>query len=341
VTRILPFDGPPIVIAEVAQSHDGSLGQAHAFIDAVARTGAHVIKFQTHLANAESTPAEPWRVKFSRQDASRFDYWRRMEFTPEQWQGLKDHAEEKGLWFLSSPFSVEAVDLLRKVGVAAWKVASGEVSNPELFEAMAAARLPFLVSTGMSPWNEIDEVVARVKAKGLPLAVMQCTSRYPTPPEKTGLNVLAELRQRYGCEVGLSDHSGTIAAGLAAVALGARFVEVHVAFSREMFGPDVPVSLTLDELRQLSDGVCFIDTALRHPVNKDDEARELATMRGLFTKSVVLRTPLRAGTVLTAEHLAIKKPGTGIPAASLAQVVGRRLAQDKDDRAPLSWTDLA
>src|SRR5688500_7871545 len=201
MTRVLSLEGSPIVIAEIAQTHDGSLGQAHAFIDAIARTGAHAVKLQTHIAAAESTPAEPWRVKFSKQDATRYEYWKRMEFTAEQWQGLKDHADERGLLFLSSPFSVEAVELLTKVGVAAWKVASGEVSNPVLFEAMAAARLPFILSSGMSPWSEIDGGVAQVRAKQLPLALLQCTSRYPTPPQKLGLNVMTQMRERYGCPV--------------------------------------------------------------------------------------------------------------------------------------------
>lgn len=118
-----------MIVAEVAQAHDGSLGMAHAFIDAVANAGADAIKFQTHIAAAESAPHEQWRVKFSYQDATRYDYWRRMEFTPDQWHGLKRHCDARGLTFLSSPFSVDAVDLLTQVGVAAWKVASGEVAS--------------------------------------------------------------------------------------------------------------------------------------------------------------------------------------------------------------------
>ena len=110
---------PCMIIAEVAQAHDGSLGTAHAYIDAVADCGADAVKFQTHIAAAESTPDEPWRIKFSPQDATRYDYWKRMEFTEAQWDGLKHHADERGLLFLSSPFSFEAVDLLDRVGVAA------------------------------------------------------------------------------------------------------------------------------------------------------------------------------------------------------------------------------
>src|SRR5690242_6602660 len=171
--------GRCLVIGEVALSHDGSLGLAHAFIDAIANSGADAVKFQTHIAAAESTLGEPWRVKFSKQDERRLDYWKRMEFTEEQWHGLKKHADERGLFFLSSPFSFEAVELLARVGVAAWKVASGEINNRPLFERMAATRWPFLISTGMSPIDEIDTAVHLVKEHQLPLAILQCTSVYP------------------------------------------------------------------------------------------------------------------------------------------------------------------
>src|SRR5580700_10422548 len=114
-----------LVIAEVAQAHDGSLGMAHAFIDAVAKTGANAIKFQTHIAEAESSPEEPWRVRFSYQDDTRYQYWKRMEFTEAQWAGLKEHAERQGLQFLSSPFSLQAAQLLHRLGMQAWKIASG------------------------------------------------------------------------------------------------------------------------------------------------------------------------------------------------------------------------
>jgi N,N'-diacetyllegionaminate synthase len=314
-----------LIIAEVAQAHDGSLGMAHAYIDAIAAAGADAVKFQTHIAAAESTPGEPWRVKFSEQDATRYDYWKRMEFTEAQWRGLKKHAEVKGLLFLSSPFSIEAVELLTRVGVAAWKVASGEVGNTPMFERMAATGLPILLSTGMSSIAEIDVAVQRVKAHGSPLTVLQCTSAYPCPPEKVGLNLLQFFRNRYDCAVGLSDHSGTIYPGLAAVTLGIELLEVHVTLSREMFGPDVLASVTTAELRQLVEGIRFIEKMRENQVSKDEMAAEMAPLRGLFTKSIVARTDLPAGTVLRAEHLTTKKPGTGIPAARLPELVGRTL----------------
>lgn len=329
------------IIAEIAQAHDGSLGAAHAYIDAAARAGADAIKFQTHIASAESTPSEPWRVKFSQQDSTRYEYWQRMEFTEDQWFGLKQHADERGLQFLSSPFSIEAVQLLTRVGVACWKIASGEVSNTPMFERMAQTGLPILLSTGMSPLSEIDAAVERVKSFNLPLTVLQCTSMYPTPPEKLGLNLIPFFRERYGCGVGLSDHSGTIYAGLAAAMLGAEVIEVHLTFSREMFGPDVPVSITTTELRQLVDGVRFIENARTHPVDKDSMASDLMGMRKLFTKSVVVRVPLAAGTVLCPEHLTGKKPGTGIPAERMVELFGRVLRRDVTADQILLEDDLA
>src|SRR3954467_12700385 len=131
-----------IIIGEVAQSHDGSLGTAHSFVDAIADAGADAVKFQTHIAAAESTRGEPWRVKFSKQDATRYDYWKRMEFTEQQWLELRQHADERGLFFLSSPFSLEAVELLERVGVAAWKVASGEISNLAMLDRMLVSGIP-------------------------------------------------------------------------------------------------------------------------------------------------------------------------------------------------------
>lgn len=329
-----------MIIAEVAQAHDGSLGMAHAFIDAIATAGADAVKFQTHIASAESTPTEPWRVEFSRQDSTRYDYWKRMEFTEEQWGGLKKHAEERGLQFLSSPFSIEAVDLLRRIGVTAWKIASGEVGNIPLLERIAATKLPLLVSTGMSPLSEIDAAVGIAQKYHLPTTILQCTSAYPCPPEKVGINLIPFLRQRYGCKVGLSDHSGTIYPGLAGATLGIDALEVHVTLSREMFGPDVPASITTNELRQLNEGIRFIERMNSHPIDKDMLFSEMKLVRELFTKSVVARCNLSAGTILTERDLALKKPGTGIPSERLPDLIGRTLRHSVKADQILQETDV-
>jgi len=315
------------VVAEVAQAHDGSLGTAHAYIEAVAKTGADAVKFQTHIAAAESTAAEPFRVRFSPQDATRMEYWRRIEFTPDQWRGLAEHARQLGLIFLSTPFSDQAIELLESLEIPAWKVGSGEVTNGPMLERMAATGLPVLLSSGMASWEQLDEAARIVRSGGSPLAVLQCTTAYPCPPERIGLNVLAELRERYGCPVGLSDHSGTIYAGLAAAALGADLLEVHVVLSRECFGPDVAASVTTSELADLVAGVRFIQRALANPADKDAAADELADVLAMFGKSVVAARDLPAGHPLAPSDLTLKKPGNGIPPAQMTQLVGRRLKQ--------------
>jgi N,N'-diacetyllegionaminate synthase len=318
---------PCFVIAEVAQSHDGSVNMAHAFVDAAAAAGANAIKFQTHIAAAESTRAEQWRVRFSHQDDTRYDYWRRMEFSEEQWLGLSRHASDKGLQFLSTPFSERAADLLDRVGVAAWKIASGEVGNLALFEHIARMPRPLLISTGMSPWAEIDAAVAAAERLRLQYSLLQCTSIYPTPAEKVGLNVLSEMRSRYGCPVGLSDHTGRLETAVAAAAIGMDLVEVHVTFHPGMFGPDVPASLTFEQLADMVRMIRFVESARQRPVDKDAMAQELAPMRKLFNKSIVAACDLEGGTVLSRKHLAIKKPGTGMPPQKIEAVIGRRLVR--------------
>jgi N-acetylneuraminate synthase len=223
--------------------------------------------------------------------------------------------------------SLEAADLLGRVGLAAWKIPSGEITNLGLLDRVLGTGLPVLLSTGMSPLDEIDQAVERVRRSSVPLAVLQCTSAYPCPPEQVGLNVLAELRQRYGAPVGLSDHSGTIYPSLAAATLGARVVEVHVTLSRDMFGPDVVASVTTAELRQLVEGVRWVERMLAAPVDKDAAAAPLEPLRRAFMKSIVARVDLAAGTVLREQDLALRKPGTGLPPSRLPGLVGARLVR--------------
>ncbi|MCX6995970.1 MAG: N-acetylneuraminate synthase family protein [Kiritimatiellaeota bacterium] len=332
---------PALLIAEVAQAHDGSLGTAHAYIEALAAAGADAVKFQTHIAAAESTLDEPFRIRFSPQDETRYAYWKRMEFTAGQWAGLAAHARDRGLLFLSSPFSTAAVDLLAGLGLPAWKIGSGEFRSRELLEAVIAAGGPVLLSTGMSRWDEVAAMTALLREHARPFALFQCTSRYPAPLEETGLNMLDEFRARFACAVGLSDHSGTVFPTLAAMARGAELVEVHVVFDRRAFGPDTPASVTVDELALLARARDAFQRMLAHPVDKDGVAALLAPMRDLFAKSIAPARVLAAGTVLTADLLVPRKPGTGIPFTECGRVTGRRLAREVRPDRLLAWEDLA
>ena len=338
--RAVGGEAPCLLIAEVAQAHDGSLGIAHSFIDAVADAGGDAIKFQTHIAAAESTRDEPFCTAFSYEDDSRYSYWQRMEFSSSEWAGLLQHASERGIIFLSSVFSIEAAEMMDRVGLPAWKIGSGEVNNTSLLSYLTGSKKPILLSTGMSGWAEITSAVELIRNAGSPLAVLQCTSRYPTDLAEVGLNVVEELRERFGVPTGLSDHSGTVFPSLAAMARGAHLVEVHVTFHRTMFGPDVPASVTFEELQHLVQARDAFHTMRSHVVDKDDIITDLADMRALFNKSVSLTADQPAGTVLSHAMLTSKKPGTGIPADELERCVGKTLKRDVTADRLLSWEDL-
>lgn len=330
---------PCFIIAEVALAHDGSLGAAHAYIDVAARAGASAVKFQTHLADAESSDLETFRVRFSRQDVTRRDYWIRTAFTAEQWRGLADHSRERGLVFLSSPFSLEAAKLLDPL-VPAWKISAGELHTGPLLDFVATTKKPVILSTGLASWKEIEGAVELVRRKCDEIVLLQCTTAYPCPPERLGLNVIRQLAERFGCPVGLSDHSGTVYAGLAAAILGANMIEVHIVLSKDCFGPDVMASLTPTDLGKLVEGVRFVETAFRSPVDKDVEACDQVHLKKLFSKSIFAAKEIPKGQVIQIEDLSMKKPGFGIPANEIARVVGRRTQRHVEENEMLGYGDF-
>ena len=307
------------VIAEAGMNHDGSLGNAIRMVEVASEAGADAVKFQLHDAAAESTRDAPSPPYF--QHESRWEYFQRTAFTDDQWRTLREACDRAGIDFVCAPFSLEALERLERIGVARYKIGSGEVTNLDLVRAAAATGKPVLVSSGMSTWEELD---AAVDAAGEHVIVLQCTSAYPTPPERVGLNLIAELRKRYGKPVGFSDHSLGPHAAFAAVALGAEIVEKHFTLSKEMYGPDAALALEPHELEELVDGIREISDILAAPVDKDAEAGALADMKAIFEKSVVSSREIPAGAVISREMLAVKKPGTGIPARRLDEVVGLR-----------------
>lgn len=317
--------GKPFIIAEIGQAHDGSLGTAHAYVDALAKTGVDAVKFQMHIARAESSQHEPFRVKFSLEDQTRFKYWERMEFTFEQWKGLKSHCESSGVEFLCSPFSNLAVDWLEQLGVNRYKIGSGEVNNFLILERIVQTGKPAILSSGMSSYDELDKTVEFLRSRSVDFSILQCTTAYPTSPDQYGLNVVSELKARYGVTIGYSDHSARPEACIAAAALGAEIFEFHAVFSREQFGPDTKSSLTIDEIASLVTSLRNIGTALANPVDKSSNAA-FSDVKSIFEKSLAVNKDLPAGHLITFADLEAKKPkGYGIPAGSFREVVGRTL----------------
>lgn len=328
------------IIAEVGQAPEGSLGIALSYIDALAETGVDAVKFQVHLADAESSEYEPFRIKFSEQDKTRFDYWKRMEFNLEEWKILKQRCEEKGVEFLASPFSNTAVDLLEKLEVKRYKVGSGEVSNFLLLEKIAQTGKPIIISSGMSSFKELDKTVEFLKKRKVEFSILQCTTAYPTKPKEYGLNVIQELKQKYQVPVGYSDHSARTEICIAATILGAGILEFHAVFDRRSFGPDATSSLEIDEIKNLVQGIRNIEISLLNPVHKNDNS-SFNRLKNIFEKSLAVNKDLPTGHKLRFEDLEAKKPkGYGVEASQYEKLIGKKLKRDMIQWEFLNWDDM-
>ena len=318
-----------LIIAEIGQAHDGSLGVAHSYIDAVAETGADAVKFQLHIAKEESTSSEQFRANFSFQDKSRYEYWERMEFSFDQWLELRNHAKERDLLFIVSPFSEKAVDIIEEIDVDYIKIGSGEVFSPSLIKRAMKTNIPIIASTGMSSFTEINELENTLAKGGKEnYSLLHCTSEYPVQPDNIGFNVLLQMKKQFECPIGFSDHSGNIASSIAAMVLGAEIIEVHVTFSKDIFGPDVSSSLTLSELNTLVQSKKFLEKSLNSQIDKSVLASSLKDMRYIFQKKVITKRNLFQGDILNEEDLVFLKAKGGIPETDLDIILGRELKTD-------------
>jgi N,N'-diacetyllegionaminate synthase len=330
--------GKVFVVAEIAQAHDGSLGILHSLIDASGQAGVDAVKFQVHIAEAESSDVEPFRTKFSYVDKTRYDYWQRMGFSADQWREIKAHCDSAGVEFLATPFSITAVEMLESLGMTRYKVGSGDIGNELLLRRISATGKDVILSTGLATLDEIGAAVKRIGANKT--ALLQCTTKYPTAAEDVGLDAIAMLRETFGCIAGLSDHSGTIWPGIAAAALGASIFEAHVTFDRRMFGPDSKASLTIDEFQSLVSGIRFVEKARSGAAGKPLDAG-ITTLRTIFGRSLAVRRDLPAGHVLTIDDLESKKPaGHGVDMSELDSILGKRTRRALSQWEFLNKADL-
>ena len=330
-----------MIIAEIAQAHDGSVGILHSYIDALAETGVDAIKFQTHIAEAESSVYEAFRVPFSYVDKTRYDYWKRMEISESQWKEIKNHCKSLGLLFISSPFSCKAVDVLEEAEVDMYKIGSGEVANLLLLQKIAETRKPVIVSSGMSNYAELDNAINLFKELNINVSVMQCVTAYPSQPEQWNLQTISEYKKRFNIPTGYSDHSGVITACLAATALGAELLEFHAVFDKRMFGPDAKASLEIDEIKALVRGVKDIKISLSNNINKDIQVADKSDLKKMFGKSLCVNNHFAAGHVISINDLEAKKPaGHGIAPGDYKQVIGKKLLTAKKQWDFITHQDL-
>lgn len=331
------------VIAEAGVNHNGELDLALRLCDAAKAAGADAVKFQTFRAEDLVVPGAPTASYQARQTGQQdqFAMLQRLELSLQQHQAIKRHCDAIGIEFFSTPFSVQAVDMLLQLGVRRIKLSSGELTHRALVEWAAAARLPLLVSTGMATMDEIREALQWIAGArgGLDgVTVLHCTSAYPAPDEALNLKAMVSMADALGIAVGYSDHSLGIEADLAAVALGACVIEKHLTLDCTLPGPDHSASLEPPQFKAMVDGIRRVSAMLGDGV-KAPTPEERDTAR-VARRSIVAAVDIPAGAVITAAMLACRRPATGIAPREMASVLGRQAAQQLPAGTVLQWDQL-
>jgi sialic acid synthase SpsE len=325
---------PCFVVAEAGINHNGDIAIAADLVRAAADAGADAIKFQTHFPEHEMLRGGATAAYVGE---SLFDLLTRTALSRDAHVMLRDLANENGILFLSTPFSREAADFLETVGVPAFKTGSGELTNLPLQQHIARKGKPMIISTGMATPDEIDRTVQAVRAIGTPFALMHCTSTYPTPFEHVQLDCIPALRQMYGVPVGFSDHTLGSFMAFAAAALGANLFEKHFTISRKLPGPDQQGSIEPAELADLVKGIRAIEHA--RGATKTIQPGE-QDVRNMAHHSVVSIRDIPAGATIGAADVWAKRPGTGIPARQLDEVIGRIAKRAIASGRLVQWDDL-
>jgi N-acetylneuraminate synthase len=323
--RKIGADQPPLVVAEVGINHEGEIKKALQLVDAAADAGAELVKFQCHIVDKEMIPTDMKPGDISEERL--WDIIKRCELTEDEERKVQRHCANRGVIYLSTPFSREASDRLDDMGVPAFKIGSGECNNLPLLDHIARKGKPMIMSTGMNDISSVQRSVEVIRRHGVPMALLHCTSMYPTPYDKVRLGAIDHLRSEFpGVPVGLSDHSLNIWTCLGAVAMGASILEKHFTISRDWPGPDTGISIEPGELKELIVGSRAVWQARGGA--KTILAEEKPVIDFAYA-TVVTTTPIKAGELFSRDNIWVKRPGTGsIPAARLDEIIGRRAVRD-------------
>jgi len=338
---------PCFIIAEVGVNHNGEMENAHRLIDAAARAGANAVKFQSFVTDELITPDAPkanYQIETTGEVGSQYRMLKALELTASQQAELKTYCEQVGIIYLCTPYEKNSVDMLDDLGVAAYKIASTDITNIPLLLYMARKKRPVILSTGMSNLGEIEQAVDTLRINGLEgkIIILQCTSEYPTPVQEVNLRAIKTIRRAFNCPVGFSDHTPGIGASPWAVAVGACVVEKHLTLDRKMSGPDHRASIEPDELSQLVETIRDVESALGDGVKKPTPSEN--PNKQLMQKSLVACEFIPKGQVIHPEYLTSKRPATGISPRMWNEVIGRRVARDVQageilDMSSIDWSD--
>lgn len=315
------------IIAEAGVNHNGSLEAARQLIDVAADAGADAVKFQTFRAERLATidaPKAEYQLRNTGEAETQFEMLKRLELSEDAHRELMAYCAERGILFMSTPFDEASADFLDELGVAVFKLPSGEITNLPFIEHVARKGKPLIISTGMADLGEVGTAVRCLEAAGSPpFILLHCVSNYPAAAGDANLRAMQTMQDAFKVAVGYSDHTLGIEVALAAVALGACVIEKHYTLSRDLPGPDHRASLEPDELGMMVRGIRAVESALGH--GRKEPAASEAEIAAIARRSLVAARDLAAGTELTADSIVIRRPGTGLPAAMLPEILGRRL----------------
>jgi len=323
--RIIPR---PKIIAEIGNSHEGSLGIALSMIDMAVYAGADLVKFQLHISEFESTDNEPFRTNSFRQDKSRKEYWGRTGFTIKQWIEIKNYCDENRIEFLCSPFSLEAAKILMDYNlISRWKLGSGEITNFELIDFVFNSKKEVLVSTGLANEADLDKTISRIK--GIhdvnQLVLMHCVSQYPTESKFASLNLIEQFLNKFEVRLGHSDHSGNLFTCEYVLTLPIEYLEVHLTPSKLFFGPDVTSSLTVEELKVLVEFNRHIEILKNSNLTRDQLYQMSLETSTIFRKSLYWACNLTQNSIIMREHIKVGKPRGEMDASEIYSVIGKKL----------------
>ena len=348
--KLLDFAGrkvgtgqPCFIIAEAGVNHNGDLEIARQLVDVATQVGADAVKFQTFKAERLVTPNAPkaeYQLQATEAAESQYEMLRRLELSAEAHRDLMAYCQRKKLLFTSSPFDEESADFLADLGVAVFKIPSGEITNLPFLAHLARKGKPLIVSTGMSYLGEVEAAVHTLEETGnRDFVLLHCVSNYPAQPSDVNLRAMQTMASAFGAPVGYSDHTTGIEVALAAVALGACVVEKHFTLDRTLPGPDHQASLEPGELAALVRGIRTVEAALGHG-RKEPAAGEANTL-AVARKSLVAARDIPPGTALAEDLIAVKRPGTGLPPAMKPYLVGRIARVAIPAGTLLGWEMLA
>lgn len=340
--HIISSDTPCYIIAEAGVNHNGSLKMALDLVKAAKATGADCVKFQTFKAEAVVTAAAPkanYQLEVTDREESQLAMLKKLELPLEDYKEIIAACEDLDIQFMSTPYNYADADFLNDLGVSAFKIASGQLVEWDFLAYVARFGKPMIISSGMANLAEVYEGVAAIRAAGNDqIVLLQCTTNYPSKLEDANILSMVTMQKSLDIAIGYSDHVPTNHACYAAVALGAKVIEKHFTLDNELPGPDHSSSLNPPHFTELVEGIRNIEKTLGSPI-KRPTAAEIKNTEGM-RRSIVLLENLAQGTILKKEHLAFKRPATGIAPKLIQTVIGKRLNQDLSKDAILQLSDI-